>query len=65
MIMNLNIKSILLMAVLFALSSCAEDEKQTVVTKTQLVMSEEFNTDGAPDASLWTQPFLRPRRAAD
>lgn len=42
------------MAVLFALSSCNEDEKQTVVTKTQLVMSDEFNTDGAPDTNLWS-----------
>jgi beta-glucanase (GH16 family) len=52
--MNLNIKSIVSLAVLFALSSCNEDEKQTVITKTQLVMSEEFNTDGAPDSSLWS-----------
>ena len=52
--MNLNIKSILSLAVVLALYSCNEDEKQTVVTKTQLVMSEEFNVDGAPNASLWT-----------
>ena len=52
--MNLNIKSILSLAVLLALFSCDEDEKQTVVTKTQLIMSEEFNVDGAPDASLWS-----------
>ncbi len=52
--MNLNIKSILSLCVLLAIYSCNEDEKQTVVTKTQLVMSEEFNTNGAPDSSLWS-----------
>ncbi|WP_396143598.1 family 16 glycosylhydrolase [Flavobacterium sp.] len=35
------------------LNSCSTDEKQTVVTKTQLVMSDEFNEDGAPNTSLW------------
>ena len=52
--MNLNIKSILSLAVLLAVCSCNDDEKQTVVTKTQLVMSEEFDVDGAPDTSLWS-----------
>jgi len=33
---------------------CETDEKQTVVTKTQLVMSEEFNVDGAPNPELWS-----------
>ena len=33
---------------------CETDEKQTVITKTQLVMSEEFNVDGAPDSNLWS-----------
>ncbi len=52
--LNINIKSILSIAVLVALSSCTEDVKQKVVTKTQLVMSEEFNTNGAPDSNLWS-----------
>ena len=34
-------------------TSCSTDEKQTVVTKTQLVMSDEFNVDGAPNPSYW------------
>lgn len=34
--------------------SCSTDEKQTVVTKTQLVMSDEFNVDGAPNPNLWS-----------
>ena len=33
---------------------CQTDEKQTVVTKNNLVMSEEFNVDGAPDSNLWS-----------
>ena len=35
-------------------TSCSTDEKQTVVTKTQLVMSDEFNVDGAPNSELWS-----------
>ena len=52
--MNFNIKSILSIAVLVTLFSCTKDEKQTVITKTQLIMSEEFDIDGAPDTSLWS-----------
>jgi beta-glucanase (GH16 family) len=51
--MNLNIKSILSLAVLMTLTSCSEDLKQKVVTKTQLVMSDEFNTDGLPNQNMW------------
>lgn len=53
-IMNLNIKSILSLALVISLFSCSNDEKQTVITKTKLVMSEEFNTDGAPDPAIWS-----------
>lgn len=52
--MNLNIKSILSLAIVFVMFSCSENSKQTVVTKTNLVKSEEFNTDGAPDPSMWS-----------
>ncbi len=34
--------------------SCELDETQTVVTLNNLVMSDEFDVDGAPDSSLWT-----------
>ncbi|AXG71409.1 beta-glucanase [Kordia sp. SMS9] len=34
--------------------SCELDETQEVVTKTNLVMSDEFDIDGTPDPSLWT-----------
>ena len=33
----------------FFVTGCSTDEKQTVVTKTQLVMSDEFNVDVALD----------------
>jgi len=52
--MNLNIKSILSLVLVFAMFSCSENSKQTVVTKTNLVKSEEFNTDGTPDPSMWS-----------
>ena len=47
-------KSFLSVLTLFVISSCSTDEKQTVVTKTQLVMSEEFDVDGAPKTALWS-----------
>ena len=34
--------------------SCSINEKQTVTTKNTLVMSDEFNTDGAPNPNLWS-----------
>ncbi|PTX61548.1 glycosyl hydrolase family 16 [Kordia periserrulae] len=37
-----------------AFVSCEADETQTVVTKTNLIMADEFDVDGAPDPSLWT-----------
>lgn len=33
--------------------SCSNDESQTVTTMNQLVWSDEFTTDGAPDSSKW------------
>lgn len=36
------------------LMACSVDEKQKVITKTQLVMQEEFDTNGAPNSSLWS-----------
>jgi beta-glucanase (GH16 family) len=33
---------------------CSVDDKQTVITKTKLVMQEEFNTNGAPNSALWS-----------
>ncbi len=43
-----------LMVVLFlTTTNCSTDESQTVANFTTLVMSDEFNTDGAPDNSKW------------
>lgn len=52
--MNINkIYSLLLTGVSFLIIGCSTDEKQTVITKTKLVMSDEFNVDGAPNPTLW------------
>lgn len=48
------LKSVLLIATLTLFLGCSTDEKQVVITKTNLVMSEEFNTDGTPDSNLWS-----------
>lgn len=48
-----NIKYFLVASILI-LVSCSTDEKQTVVTKTQLVMQDEFDVDGAPNSDLWS-----------
>jgi beta-glucanase (GH16 family) len=44
----------LIPGVFFVMLSCSTDEKQKVVTKTQLVMNEDFNTNGAPDPLIWS-----------
>jgi beta-glucanase (GH16 family) len=44
--------SFLLIAV-FVICSCETDETQTVANFNDLVMADEFNTDGAPDAAIW------------
>lgn len=45
--------SLLISGILFI--SCSVDETQTVVNNyTNLVISDEFNVEGAPDSSLWT-----------
>lgn len=45
-------KIMLSSAMLLGLHSCTDDT-QTVVNFKDLVMQDEFNIDGAPDASLW------------
>jgi beta-glucanase (GH16 family) len=34
-------------------TSCSTDETQTVTNFTELVMQDEFNTDGTPNSALW------------
>jgi beta-glucanase (GH16 family) len=47
-------KSILFAIISSFIIGCSSDSKQTVITKTHLVMQEEFNTDGAPNPSMWS-----------
>lgn len=43
-----------LIALSLVISSCSNDETQTVTTLDQLVMQDEFDVDGAPDSDLWS-----------
>ncbi|AUC81770.1 family 16 glycosylhydrolase [Lacinutrix sp. Bg11-31] len=46
--------SMFFIAMLFlAITSCSTNEKQTVANFTEIVMQDEFNTDGAPNNALW------------
>ena len=46
-------KSFLLTTLFFVISSCDNDETQTVATFNNLIMSDEFDTDGAPNPLYW------------
>ena len=52
-IKGLVLKSLLLALPLAVISSCSTDEKQKVATFSELVMADEFDTDGAPNAKIW------------
>lgn len=45
--------SYLLVLILLVILGCNTDDTQTVTTLTNLVLSEEFETDGAPNPSVW------------
>ncbi|GAA3588616.1 glycoside hydrolase family 16 protein [Flavivirga amylovorans] len=45
--------SVLLIVSFFVISSCETNETQTVATFTELVMADEFDTDGAPNSTIW------------
>ena len=47
--------STLSLGLLFIVSSCETDETQTVATFQNLVMQDEFNTNGALNSALWNQ----------
>ena len=47
----LSLLSFLLITFIF--TSCEVDEKQTVATFTEIVMQDEFSTDGAPNSNIW------------
>jgi len=46
-------KSFLLALSLVVIISCANDDKQTVVNFSELVMADEFDTDGIPNSTIW------------
>ncbi|WP_255449782.1 glycoside hydrolase family 16 protein [Seonamhaeicola sediminis] len=52
-----NTKSLLFMSflliVVLVISSCDTNETQTVATFSELVMADEFDTDGAPNSAIW------------
>ena len=41
-------------AALLLVLGCSDDDTQRVVNFTQLTMQDEFDTDGAPDSSIWS-----------
>ena len=51
---NVNyIKSFLLMALVFTFFNCSYNETQTVAKLNNIVMQDEFSTDGSLDSNLW------------
>ena len=48
-----------LCVLILAFSSCNTDETQTVATFKNLVMADEFTTEGAPDSAMWTYDIGR------
>ena len=44
---------VLSVALLVLFASCSTDETQTVARFTELVMADEFDTDGAPNPAIW------------
>ena len=60
---NINYKisflSLGFLGLIFSTYSCNDDEKQTVVTKFDLVMEDNFDVDGAPDPSIWAYDIGR------
>ncbi len=54
---NINISSIgkaLILCTAVTFMSCNDDDTQTISKKNNLVWEDDFNVDGAPDASKWT-----------
>lgn len=41
------------LVMIFALFNCAKDDTQTVTTFNELVLADEFNTDGTPNPDIW------------
>lgn len=50
---------VILVMLMLALSSCDTDETQTVAKFKNLVMADEFSSDGAPNSAMWTYDIGR------
>ncbi len=50
---------LLLFVMLLTVSGCETDDVQTVATLTNLVMADEFDTEGTPNPSIWTYDIGR------
>ena len=50
---------VFLLVTLFVFLGCETDEEQTVTNLTKLVMSDEFDTEGAPNSTMWTYDIGR------
>ena len=48
------IATLLTLGLVLTFLSCSNDETQNVTTKFNLVMSDEFEVDGAPNPAIWT-----------
>jgi len=48
-----------LLGLIVVLSSCSKDEEQVTTTKFNLVMSDEFDVNGAPNPAIWTNDIGR------
>jgi beta-glucanase (GH16 family) len=48
------VASLVMASSLFVFYSCSNDDTQTVTNFTQLVMTDEFDTDGEPNPAMWT-----------
>ncbi|MFN3754819.1 family 16 glycosylhydrolase [Flavobacterium sp.] len=56
---KISVLSLVLMGLVISTYSCDNDEKQTVVTKFDLVLEDNFDVDGAPNPSIWTYDIGR------
>jgi len=48
------VKALSIAGFLLMVVGCSDDDTQRVVNFTQLTMQDEFDTDGAPDTSIWS-----------
>ena len=46
--------SLILLGLIFSTISCNDDETQTVTTKSNLVMEDDFDVDGTPNSKIWS-----------